>query len=183
MFVGRLVPEKGAHFYVDALKLIAEKYPKWVFGIIGSYRLGDNENSNLYANQVIKKFKEIGSQAQFYGFKDHRFVEQKMKKASIIVVPSLWQEPFGLVVAEAMSNGLCTIASKVGGIPEILEDNGILINNINYKKLSKKIDQVIQDNDLRKHYQNKAWKNFKLSSDCSSKKLDNFRKIIFQNHF
>ena len=50
-----------------------------------------------------------------------------MKSASIIVIPSLWQEPFGLVAAEAMSNGICIIASKVGGIPEIIKKNGILI--------------------------------------------------------
>ena len=42
-----------------------------------------------------------------------------MEKASIIIIPSKWEEPFGLVVAEAMSNGLAIISSKVGGIPEI----------------------------------------------------------------
>ena len=41
-----------------------------------------------------------------------------MKSASIVVIPSIWEEPFGLVAAEAMINGACIIASKVGGIPE-----------------------------------------------------------------
>ena len=63
------------------------------------------------------------------------FVKKKMKTASIIVIPSLWQEPYGLVAAEAMSNGICIIASKVGGIPEINNDNGILIENINFEGL------------------------------------------------
>lgn len=181
LFVGRLVPDKGVHFYVEALKLIANKHPKWKFGLIGSFRLGDNENTNSYASEVIKTFKSIGSQAQFYGFQDNRFVQEKMKSASIIVIPSLWQEPFGLVAAEAMSNGTCIIASRVGGIPEIIEGNGILINNINHKKLSAKIDNLIQDDNLRKNYQKKAWKNFRFSSVVSSKRLDHFRKIIFSN--
>ena len=183
LFVGRLVPEKGVHFYVEALKLIANKHPEWKFGLIGSFRLGDNENTNLYANEVIKKFNSIGSQAKFFGFQDNRFVQEKMKSASIIVIPSLWQEPFGLVAAEAMSNGICIIASRVGGMPEILESNGILINNINNKKLSDKIDHLIKNNNLRKNFQMKAWKNFRLSSDISSKRLDNFRKIIFNDFF
>ena len=54
-----------------------------------------------------------------------------MKTASIIVIPSVWEEPFGLVAAEAMSNGICIIASAIGGIPEIVKDNGILIQDIN----------------------------------------------------
>ena len=45
-----------------------------------------------------------------------------MKTASIIVIPSIGEEPFGLVAAEAMSNGICIIASKVGGIPEIIKE-------------------------------------------------------------
>ena len=104
--------------------------------------------------------KAIGPQAQFYGFKEQEFVEEKMKNASIIVIPSIWEEPFGLVAAEAMSNGACIIASRVGGIPEIIESNGILINNINHKKLSETINNVIKNGNLRKDYQRKAWKNF-----------------------
>ena len=179
LFVGRLVPEKGVHFYVDALELIADNHPKWRFGLIGSFRLGDNENIDSYASEVIKKFNSIGPQAQFYGYQDNRFVQEKMKDASILVIPSLWQEPFGLVAAEAMSNGACIIASRVGGIPEIIESNGILINNINHKKLSETINNVIKNDNLRKDYQRKAWKNFSFSSVTSSKRLDHFRKIIF----
>ena len=104
-----------------------------------------------------------------------------MKNASIIAIPSIWEEPFGLVAAEAMSNGACIIASKVGGIPEIIKDNGLLIEKIDHKKLFLNIDCLIQDNKLRKSYQMKAWKNFELSSNISSQKLDDFRKTIFSN--
>ena len=183
LFIGRLVPEKGVHIYVKAIKPIARNYPEWNFGIIGSYRLGENENNNSYANHVIREFNEIGSQANFYGFQNFRSVQEKMKTASIIVIPSLWQEPFGLVVAEAMSNGISVIASKVGAIPEIIEDNGILVENINHEKLKKMIEELIQNNKLRKSLQMKAWKNFKFTSKFSSKKLDNFRKIIYKKHF
>ena len=102
-----------------------------------------------------------------------------MKTAAIIVIPSIWQEPFGLVAAEAMSNGICIIASKVGGIPEIVENNGVLIENINFQKLEKNLIQLINDKELRSFYQQKAWKNFKFSAETSAKKLDNFRQIIF----
>ena len=107
-------------------------FPDWNFGLIGSFRLGEHKITNSYAHRVIKNFKEIGPQANFYGFKNREFVEEKMKTASIIVIPSIWEEPFGLVAAEVMSNGISIIAFKVGGMSEIIGDNGILIENINY---------------------------------------------------
>ena len=158
-------------------------FPDWSFVLIGSSKLGENDNVNSYAYKIAEKFKAIGAQAKFHGFKNHDFVQEKMKNGSIIIIPSLWEEPFGLVVAEAMSNGLAIIASKVGGIPEIVEQNGILIDDINHKKLEETIIDLINNRDKREMLQKKAWDNFKLSSSRSSKKLDNFRKIIFQNHF
>ena len=83
------------------------------FGLIGSFKLGDNKHKNFYSDNIIKKMKAIGPQAQFHGFKNQEFVEEKMESASIIVIPSIWEEPFGLVAAEAMCNGACIIASKV----------------------------------------------------------------------
>ena len=183
LFVGRLVVEKGVDLFINAMESIALRFPDWSFVLIGSSKLGDNDNINSYAYRATEKFKTIGSQAKFYGFKDHDFVQEKMKNGSIIIIPSLWEEPFGLVAAEAMSNGLAIIASKVGGIPEIVEENGILIDNINHKKLEEAIIDLIKNRDKREMLQKKAWNNFKLTSSRSSKKLDNFRKIIFQNYF
>jgi glycosyltransferase involved in cell wall biosynthesis len=82
-----------------------------------------------------------------------------------------------------MSNGIAIIASNVGGIPEIVKGNGILIDNINYNKLEQAIIDLINNKDKLEMLQKKAWDNFKLTSSSSSAKLDNFRKIIFQNHF
>ncbi len=181
LFVGRLVPEKGVELYVNTTRLIASSFPEWNFGLIGSFKLGYN-NNNLYARRLIEQFNKIGPQAKYYGFKDHDFVDNKMKSASIIIIPSTWQEPFGLVAAEAMSNGICIIASKVGGIPEIVEDNGVLIENINNNKLQKILVELINNNKKREMYQKKAWTNFKFNSKSSSEKLDKFREAIFKNY-
>ena len=183
LFVGRLVFEKGVDLYIDVIKSIASEFPEWTFGLLGSFRLGDNKNNNIYAQTLINKFTVIGKQAKFYGFKNHNFVQEKMKNASIIVIPSLWQEPFGLVVAEAMSNGMAVIASKVGGIPEIVKDKGILIENINYLKLKNSMAGLIKDDKRRELLQKKAWESSDFSSKKSSKKLDGFRKIILQKNF
>ena len=81
-----------------------------------------------------------------------------------------------------MSYGICIIASKVGGIPEIIRDNGVLIENINSHKLKKSLIELIDNEKLRNFYQKKAWKDFKFSAKHSSQKLDNYRKIIFKQN-
>ena len=181
LFVGRLVPEKGVDIYIDAIKPLVSKFTDWSFGLIGSAKLGSNINQSNYSKDIINKFRKIGNQAIFYGFRDNLFVQEKMKDTSIIVIPSLWEEPFGLVAAEAMSNGIAIIASDVGGIPEIIEANGILIKNINSSKIQKSLISLIENKNERKLLQKKAWKNFKVSSLNSSKNLDRHRKFILNS--
>ena len=106
-----------------------------------------------------------------------------MKTASIIVIPSRWEEPFGLVTAEAMSNGIAIIASKVGGIPEIVKKNGILIEFINKSKLYDELERLILDNNKREFFQKASWDNFILDAKNSSQKLDSFREKILSNKF
>ena len=181
LFVGRIVKEKGVDLYVDTITSIAQNFPDWTFNLIGSSKLGTIDNDGSYSNKIRKKFEKIGVQANFYGFKNKNFVEEKMKSGSIIIIPSLWQEPFGLVAAEAMSNGIAIIASNSGGIPEIIGKNGVLIDNIDNEKLKKVLIELLSNQDKRNFFQQKSWRNFKLSAAYSSKKLDNFRKLIFQN--
>ena len=59
-------------------------------------------------------------------------------------MPSIWNERFGLVVAEGMSNGAAIITSKVEGIPEIIRKNGIVIENIDDGLLANAKDMLSQ---------------------------------------
>ena len=183
LFVGRLVAEKGVDLYVEVVKSIANKFPDWQFSLIGSYRLGDDSVIGSFANNVIKKFKSIGNQAEFHGFKNQDFVQEKMKSASIIIIPSIWEEPFGLVAAEAMSNGIAIIASDIGGIPEIVKKNGILIKNINHTKLQDELEKLMNNSSKIKKLQKLSWINFEHTSKNSSEKLDDYRNRILFNHF
>tara|TARA_A100001011_G_scaffold382411_1_gene452144 strand:+ start:1836 stop:2939 length:1104 start_codon:yes stop_codon:yes gene_type:complete len=180
LFVGRLVEEKGVRLFVEALENLAHKLPDWKFCIIGSSHLGMNKKMSLFAKNYSKKFLAIGKQAYFTGYLSHDEVQKKMRDASIVVVPSLWDEPFGLVVAEAMSNGAAIIASFSGGIPEIIGKNGIVIEEINKTKLENAILFIASDKKSLKKYQKLSWKNFKHTAIESSKKLDNLRSAIFK---
>ena len=181
LFVGRLVKEKGINLFVDALENVALKLPNWKFCIVGSSHLGTNKKMSSFAKKYSKKLLAIGKQAYFTGYLSHDEVQKKMRDASIVVVPSLWDEPFGLVVAEAMSNGAAIITSFSGGIPEIIGKNGIVIEEINKTKLENAILFIASDKKSLKKYQKLSWKNFKHTAIESSKKLDNFRSAIFNS--
>ena len=70
---------------------------------------------------------------------------QKNLKTSILIVPSIWQEPFALTALEGVCNGAAVIASKVGGMQEMLEDVGMLINDIDAIKLEKSILSLLEN--------------------------------------
>lgn len=181
LFVGKILPEKGVHIFCEAVSQINKIYPNWDFGIIGSGL--EKKRKYSFSNLILENFKSLGSNTHLMGLLSNEKVQCEMKNSSIIVVPSIWQEPFGLVVNEAMSNGAAVIASKVGGIPEILKTNGILIEEINVKNLKDAIEYLIKHPKQLDRYQKLSWKNFELSAKTSSKELDNFRNQIIKKYF
>ena len=181
LFIGRIVKEKGVDLYVNAVANVASDFPDWKFYIIGSSHLGIIKKPSNFEIKTCDDFNNIGNQAVFTGFLNHNDVQSKMRDASIIVVPSIWDEPFGLVVAEAMSNAAAVIASKVGGIFEIIRDNGFIIENIDVSKIETALRSLINNPQKLLLFQRKSWKNFDLSSHKSSSQLDMYRETIMRN--
>jgi glycosyltransferase involved in cell wall biosynthesis/tRNA G46 methylase TrmB len=77
--------------------------------------------------------------------------------ARLVLVPSLWPEPFGRIAVEAMSNGIPVIASNCGGLPEIIGDAGILIDDFhNVDEWEENIRRVLEDKELYTQLSRKA---------------------------
>ena len=64
-------------------------------------------------------------------------------------------------------------------LPEIISNNGILINQINSKKISKNLKQILSNTSMLKELQKKSWKNFNFNSKKISTILDDHRKELF----
>jgi len=86
----------------------------------------------------------------FLGFR--KDIPDLMAAADVLVLPSV-AEAFGLAAAEALHLGTPVVATKAGGIPEIIEDgkNGVLVEPANSEALSKGIADLLNDPDRRQY--------------------------------
>ena len=101
-----------------------------------------------------------------------------MRKTSINVACSRWEEPFGRTSLEASANGCAVIITNKGGLPETVTDAKI-INNLSIKNLTKTISSLIKDEKLRKKLQTLSIKNFYLTHKFVSKNIDQYRSEKF----
>lgn len=113
-FAGRLVKEKGVDILLRAFAVVREQIPTATLVICG-----DGPERDSLARLVEELHLNGVSLA---GFCDSERVEQILRDAWVVVVPSVWEEPFGHVALEAMMNGVAVVASDSGGLPEFVSD-------------------------------------------------------------
>jgi glycosyltransferase involved in cell wall biosynthesis len=112
LFVGRLSVEKGVQQLLEAWKLLNRPDRQLVI-------LGDGpERVNLQARAVADGLLNV----RFEGFKNAVQQREIWAGAAFSVVPSIWIEPFGMVVLESWAKGRPVIGHRIGALPELIED-------------------------------------------------------------
>ncbi len=126
LYLGRLSPEKGVQYLLEALKDLPKDIKLHIVGT-GS----EEESLKNYANEHNL------DNVEFLGFKTGEELKEEYQRCIAVIVPSNWFEIFGLVNIEAFINGKPVIASNIGGIPEIVEHNvsGLLFEPGNVEQL------------------------------------------------
>jgi glycosyltransferase involved in cell wall biosynthesis len=145
LFVGRLEKIKGVEFLIQAVSLIVKVFPQTRLTIIGDGR-NKTDLFNLTKKLQIEKY------IQFRGWVEHKDLATYYEKASIVVIPSVVPENFPTVCNEAMSAGRLVIGTKVGGIPEIIDDgvNGYLVEPANSEQIAEKVIKLFLEEKLLK---------------------------------
>ncbi len=143
--VGRLSKEKG---YLDLLKIyldLKNKKCRWHLDIVGD----GSERKKL---EDFIKNNNLENDVTLHGFKNSKEIEKLMQKSSIYVMTS-YTESFGIVLLEAMSNGLpCIAFDSAEGAKEVITSgrDGYLIKHRNFKAMEKKILDLTKDIETRK---------------------------------
>ncbi|MCR5513154.1 MAG: glycosyltransferase [Prevotella sp.] len=130
VYSGRLNEEKGILPLVEAIGTLTD-IPRLKLLVVGASSYGNDSEPTPFFRQLQEATAPIKEKIILTGFVDYQQVPSYLKTANIAVVPSLWEEPFGLTVIEAMAAGLPLIATRSGGIPEICEDSALLVERDN----------------------------------------------------
>ena len=150
LYSGRINKDKGVSELIDAmLKLKDSSNIKLL--ILGSSFFGDASNEDPFINTLKQKAKSITDCFIFTGFIPYSILPQYLWISDAAVVPSVWEEPFGNTVVEAMAAGLPLITTRSGGIPEICEGVATIVDRENIvDNLSNAILDLYQHPDKRK---------------------------------
>jgi UDP-glucose:(glucosyl)LPS alpha-1,2-glucosyltransferase len=150
LFAGRLVADKGADTFVAACAIALPLLPGWRAELIGSDRFRADSPETDFTRRVHAAAQTAG--VALLGYRDHPDVLAALTRASIVVVPSRWQEPFGLAALEAMACGAALICSPRGGLPEVAGDAALYAEPDDPKALAACIIDLASDQPRREAF-------------------------------
>jgi glycosyltransferase involved in cell wall biosynthesis len=144
--VGRLSQKKGQRLFLEAMAPLAHLMPNLRLLIAGSSDFEDPEEENhLHA---IAKDLGLSYHVRFLGTVEN--TAALMDALDVLVVPSVWEEPFGLVAVEGMARSLPVVACRSGGLVDIVEDGetGFLVEK-KAEDIRKAVKCLITNPELR----------------------------------
>jgi glycosyltransferase involved in cell wall biosynthesis len=168
LYVGRISPEKGIHDLIDAFKQVVKHYPQASLDLVGAetkaskefvVRINDDPIvlnlapffSGSYMEQLKRRIpSELSDRIHFVGPFDQEKLLKYYWDADVLVNSSL-SESFGMSLAEAMACQIPVIATRVGGMTSVIEENktGLLVEPANPAALAKGIIDLLGDRDRR----------------------------------
>ncbi|WP_026733409.1 glycosyltransferase family 4 protein [Fischerella sp. PCC 9605] len=149
VFLGRLVSDKGVNLLLEALANLKKMGLIPQLTIIGS----GPEESKL--RQQAKDL-EIATQVNFAGVIVEHELARLLNAHQIMVVPSLWNEPFGIVALEAIACGCVVVGSEGGGLKEAIGACGMVFPNGNIEQLTQILFNLLTHPDRLTTYREKA---------------------------
>ncbi|MBP0019983.1 MAG: glycosyltransferase family 4 protein [Cyanobacteria bacterium SBLK] len=151
VFVGRLVSDKGVDLLLDSLWDLKQKglFPQLTI-------IGEGADKNSLQQQA--KQLQIDSQVRFVGVYSPLEVAKTLNAHKILVIPSRWQEPFGIVALEGIACGCIIVGSSGGGLTAAIADCGETFLNGDRNALTKILAEFLTNPDKIAKYRGNAKK-------------------------
>ena len=158
LYVGRLHPTKGVHVLMEAMRILQARGISGFCRVVGSSAFGGSRTTR-YVRSLLRNCPE---NMQFVGHRSGREIGDEHRSADILCCPSIWQEPFGNVNIEAMACRVPVIATRVGGIPEIAAEGGVvLVEPDAAEELADALQRLLTNSELRAEIGAQGLKSFR----------------------
>lgn len=195
VFIGRLSPEKGIDILIKSLQFITPS----------TFNLSPNaDNHSPFHLKVIgsgpqqKELQKLAEEMnleniEFLGMKTHAETMQLLQNARFLIMPSIWNEGFPMIIAEAFANSKPVIGSRLGAMADLVKDGetGLLFEPGNSKDLAEKIKWLWEHPDecrrmganARREYDEKYTpeQNYKMLMDIYQKAIEIHNKRKKEN--
>jgi glycosyltransferase involved in cell wall biosynthesis len=159
-FVGKLNKSKGYDLAGEAVVNVLNKWKNWKAVFAG--------------NEEREKYNFSHKNLKIYKWLSHDKILKLLKKSSICLVPSVWEEPFGRISMEASNYANAVILSDKGGLLETSK-HYIKIKNLDANSIYKSINYLIADINKLKNIQKKAFYNSEIFIEKSAKIFDKIK--------
>lgn len=167
VFVGRLSPEKGVHVLIEAFNEIGRRFPTATLTLVGPSAVpgpsvvrshldtpafapvrhfyGQGKAYRRYLTDLVDP--GLRNRVDLVGEAPNEEATKKLLSADLLVMPSIWNEPFGMPVLEGMAAGLPVIATNIGAFPDTVADGetGLLVEPGDSVGLADAMESLLSD--------------------------------------
>jgi len=142
LFAGTLNARKGYCDLIEAFSLLSKKYPDWDLVLAGN---GEVQKANILAAEL-----KIAKNVKLLGWISNELKAEQFMNAEIFCLPS-YAEGFPMAILDAMAYGLPIVATPVGGIPDVLENNksALIVDPGDIQGLAKHLELLMSSRELR----------------------------------
>ena len=149
IFVGRLVSDKGVDLLLRALGMLRREGLEPDLTVVGA----GPEAENLSA---LSRELALDHQVSFVGQKTGEELVRLLNEHRIMVIPSRWAEPFGVVALEGIACGCVVVGSEAGGLKEAIGPCGITFANGSERALADALKRILLDQSLEDSFRRAA---------------------------
>ncbi len=144
--IGRITPLKGHPYFLKAMSQVVRHMPNVKIQIIGDAP----PKKKSYKDELVMLSKRLGLSAHVEFLGNRRDIPQLLAHSDCLVLSTITQEAFGRVILEAQAAGVPVVATKVGGVVEIIDDGktGLLVMPKDPDAMAKAVMRILQDPQL-----------------------------------
>lgn len=146
MQISWIIPEKGITDFLEMARQVLQRNREVQFVLVGE---------GSYREQYMKDAEAmgLGDHITWTGLIDDPFGQGVFHAADVVCQFSRWEEVFGWMIAEAMAHAKPVVASRAGGIPELIEDgsSGFLVERGDTATMSRRVLELFNDAEMRAH--------------------------------